>query len=256
MLILSVFDLAIQNYAAFHRNISRVDLNESRREILEMNARPPLPIIPEDIRYLFDKRPIVFGESDALYEALLSRVAVAVSPNDVVDWLYVKDIVDFTWEIERLRRIHTATIENELESSLARLLVVKQSSDLVLSASGASLPSSERKLARAFFSNQSKAKREVTSILAKKGLEFDIDSLMAKAFSRKIEILEILGRMMASVEGRRDKTLREIDRRRSYLSIALRGTLENENSRISHVEHSKTDLRIDKRPTAKKEGVA
>lgn len=90
-----------------------------------MIVNPPLPFIPDDIQYLFDRRPLVFGESGALYDALLSRVAAAVSPNDVVDWLYVKDIVDFTWEIERLRRIHTATIENELENSLARLLVVK-----------------------------------------------------------------------------------------------------------------------------------
>lgn len=79
---------------------------------------------------------------------------------------------------------------------------------------------------------------------------------MAKAFSRKIEILEILGRMMASVEGRRDKTLREIDRRRSYLSAPMREVLENEASRISTPSHGKTDLRIDKQTLTKKEGAA
>jgi hypothetical protein len=50
-------------------------------------------------------RPRVFeGEDAAAYQQLLAMVIDLVKPADIMDWIWVRDIVDLQWDISRLRR--------------------------------------------------------------------------------------------------------------------------------------------------------
>ena len=56
-----------------------------------------LALAPE-VQALFGPPPLIPGEDARAYETLLLAVAQAVEPKDVIEWLYVKDVADFTWE--------------------------------------------------------------------------------------------------------------------------------------------------------------
>ena len=89
----------------------------------ERVGRPPLePVIPSVVRALLGEPPLLPGEDRAAYEALLEQVAQARVPKDFVEWLNVKDIADFAWEGERLKRLKarllTRRVETELRSQL------------------------------------------------------------------------------------------------------------------------------------------
>ena len=45
------------------------------------------------------------SESAADYDALTAQCAAAVEPQDMIEWMIVRDYVDLSWEILRLRRM-------------------------------------------------------------------------------------------------------------------------------------------------------
>lgn len=63
--------------------------------------------------------------------------------------------------------------------------------------------------------------------------EHDIDDreeMIVAAFVAVIPTLEIVSRMLSSVEGRRDRILREIERHRQNFGASMRGVLASEGA--------------------------
>jgi hypothetical protein len=59
---------------------------------------------------LFGAPPLLAGEDAAGYDELLARISSAVKPSDVIEEIWVRDIVDLTWEIFRWRRLKTGIL--------------------------------------------------------------------------------------------------------------------------------------------------
>jgi hypothetical protein len=53
----------------------------------------------------FGPPPVLEGEDPALYDKLVGRMYTAVKPVDIIDELFVADLVSLDWEIERWRRL-------------------------------------------------------------------------------------------------------------------------------------------------------
>jgi len=49
--------------------------------------------------------PLIAGERSAGYDELLARVCETLQPSDVLEHIWVRDIVDLVWEVYRLRRL-------------------------------------------------------------------------------------------------------------------------------------------------------
>lgn len=65
----------------------------------------PAPKMPNELAAALGRPPLLRAESRMGYDALTAQVAATVDPQDVVEWLMIRDYVDFTWEILRLRRM-------------------------------------------------------------------------------------------------------------------------------------------------------
>jgi hypothetical protein len=63
---------------------------------------------------LFGSPPLFEGEDAAAYDELLARVSSAVNPSDVIEEIWVRDIVDLTWEIFRWRRLKAEVLAIEV----------------------------------------------------------------------------------------------------------------------------------------------
>ena len=83
---------------------------------------PPKHEIPPEVRALLGDAHLLPGEDRATYEALLSKVAQARAPKDMVEWLNVKDMADAAWEAERLKRLKTRLLTQRVEAELCRRL--------------------------------------------------------------------------------------------------------------------------------------
>jgi hypothetical protein len=69
--------------------------------------------IPADVQMWLDNPPLLASEDPKLYYSLLRQVAKFVEPEGIIEWLWLKDVVDLSWEIQRLRRFKTDFIEEE-----------------------------------------------------------------------------------------------------------------------------------------------
>src|SRR4051812_17757657 len=58
------------------------------------------------------RHPLLVGESANSYDALLKALMRSIEPADIVEQIWVKDIVDYAWEAQRLRiyKIHLCSL--------------------------------------------------------------------------------------------------------------------------------------------------
>jgi hypothetical protein len=60
--------------------------------------------MPALIKKLWGPPPLLRSEDPAVYWKLGLAMAEAVQAADMIEWMYLKDVVDYTWEIRRLRK--------------------------------------------------------------------------------------------------------------------------------------------------------
>jgi hypothetical protein len=147
--------------------------------------------VPPEVQALFGDPPLMRGEDVGAYNKLLDQFAELVEPRDVLEWWWVRDITDHTWEIRRLRRFKVLFVE------LRRDDVVKA-----------------REMMATVGANEDAEYKPVPVPQTEK------DS--AGLFIHLIDQYKGVEKMIASAERRRDETLCEIERRREHLARRLR----------------------------------
>ena len=137
---------------------------------------------PVEVQALFGDPPLLRGEDNGLYYTLMDHFTKLVEPKDIIEWWWVKDMTDHTWEIRRLRRFKVLFFELQRDHTQGDHLIEKRDFSIA--------PDSEKDWADVFM-----------------GL---------------IDRYKGVDRLIASAELRRDRTLREIERRRENLARRLR----------------------------------
>jgi hypothetical protein len=163
-------------------------------------------LIPNDIAALFGYAPTLKTEDDEIYWNCVERFVKCVEPQDVIEWLWVKDVVDLSWEILRLRRLKIGLVEIDREDRNATIEWEREHADEpYIDFSGAPIP------------------RDPEEIEARKNkplLDTETDS--AELLFKHIEEYEHIEKLLTSAELRRDRILREIELRRDHMGRRLR----------------------------------
>jgi hypothetical protein len=178
---------------------------------------------------LFGPPPLFEGEDAAAYEMLLERFTAGTKPKDVFEQMWVRDIVDLTWEMGRMRRLKarllTCIMVHELSMILKPTIIEDEISDDEPSDDELEDESSDRELSAYAFAEQwaarkPKAIEEVNKQLSSKGLT--LENVAALALSARIEDFERIDRMIMNAEARRNDALRELKRHCTTLAEPLR----------------------------------
>ena len=164
---------------------------------------------------LLPSPPLLIGESPDQFQALQEQFELEIRPRDIVEKLFVSDMVCHTWEIIRLRRCMATIINSEFVPSLEKLL------ERVGERTGAdplAMLDEVRELASTWLIDR-KAKARAKAMLA----EFQLEetSIEAESIRRLAPELEMLDRMLASAESRRNRSLRWILQYRESLARQL-----------------------------------
>ncbi len=154
--------------------------------------------------------PLVAGENAPAYEEMLARVADAVKASDMLEHMWIRDVVDLAWEVFRLRRHKADLMAAARFDGMKALHRSRWGSDG--DRFGPDRPREEDRLTR------------VETELAKTGLT--ADHVAAYTFAMRIEDFERIERLIAALEVRRNDTLRELDLHRSSLALRLRRALQ------------------------------
>ena len=191
---------------------------------------------------LFGRAPILKGEDSEAYDALYTSISMDVKPTDFIEEIWIWDVACLTWEILRYRKIKETwlgavksdALERELEYILDQKgeidwnqLSESEQADLVREVREnppKSLPR-EKKLVKKWASGDANAMKEVNKLLSWDNET--LDTVEARAFVRQLDKIEALQGLIATLEGRRNAILREIDRHRAVFAELLRTKLHN-----------------------------
>src|SRR5262245_29705237 len=151
-------------------------------------------LIPKDIAALFAYAPTLKTEDDEIYWNCMERFVKYVEPQDIIEWLWVKDVVDLSWEILRLRRLKIDLVEIDREDKNAKIEWEREHADEPY----------------IHFALDTLIPRDPEDIEARKNrpsLNTEADS--AKLLFAHIGEYEQIEKLLTSAELRRDRILRE-----------------------------------------------
>jgi hypothetical protein len=157
--------------------------------------------------------PLLPGESAQDYQNLTDRLSADVRPKDTIEELFLRDVIDLTWEVMRLRRLRdaflAANVSEGLRSVLATITDIAIAEDLV----------------EGWKLRKPKAMKSIDDYLASHGLT--MDAAHAETFARFSQEMETINRLLTGAEARRNQTLREIERHRAALASATARALQD-----------------------------
>jgi hypothetical protein len=169
---------------------------------------------------LLPKLPLLITESADDFDSLRDAFEQEIKPRGIIEQMYVHDISAIVWEILRLRRCKMMIINSAFRSALEHLLV-----ELLRrpGQNGYYMKDKAQALAHAWFTDQ-EAKKQVSETLSR----FDLDesAIEAEAIRRSSADLELLDRMLTSLESRRNKALGCVAEYRASLAHQLRQTAD------------------------------
>jgi len=176
---------------------------------------------------LFSQAPLLITESREEFDSLAEAFMQEIEPSGPIEQMYAAEIAILTWEIARLRRCKIAIVNGDFRDALGS--VVRELAGQPHSGTA------EREwvdnLCFDWFSKP-KAKKEVLNLLDQ--FRLDESAIEAKAIERNLSKLEVLDRMLTSLEARRNKALHMIAEYR----VAFADQLKDVSNRVIESEVS------------------
>jgi hypothetical protein len=165
---------------------------------------------------LLPKSPLLITESADEFDAVRDAFEQEIKPHGIIEQMYVHDFSSIVWEILRLRRCKVVIINSAFRSALQDLLkqLLRQPGQYEYQ-----VEDEAQTLAQAWFSDQ-EAKKQVSEVLSQFNL--DESAIEAEAIRRSSSDLELLDRMLTSLESRRNKALGCVAEYRASLGHQLR----------------------------------
>ena len=148
---------------------------------------------------LFGPPPLLEGEDAAAYDQLFARICAAVKPVDIIDEIFIADVVPSEWEVLRLRRLKWSLIrapalkalEDLLGENLDYDLYSEHFADQLAEILRDNLPEDQvevaQTLARECARNEPAADDKVNEVLA--GIKLDMNDILDDAKGRKAKEL-------------------------------------------------------------------
>jgi hypothetical protein len=152
---------------------------------------------------------LLAGERAAGYDDLLARVTETLKPADVLEHIWVRDVVDLSWEVFRLRRIKVELMAAAAWEGMAKVLEPF-----------VDMPEAAAKS----WARRDPCVQMAEAVLADAGLT--MDAVAARTFSVRIGDFERIARMTTAAEARRNAALHELDIHRASFALRLRRTLQ------------------------------
>ena len=176
----------------------------------------------QQIKEVFGPPPLLDGESIDSYNALRDQLRAAVNPVDVVDELFVNDLVYFAWESCRLRR-HKGNLHRSFKrEGLEALLTFHGVTDDLMN-----------ELAEGWMEGDPEEIKRVEEFLADVGPVNEL--IAAHALRKNMSTFERIDEMITRADACRNAVLREFDRHDAARAARVRFVVEAEDAEFTEV---------------------
>lgn len=183
-----------------------------------------------DVRRLsFGSPPVVSPDDLARYEELLARICAHVQPSDPIEEMYTRDVADLTFELVQYRNRKARILQGALPRALAEKLTPFMDGRHRFGAAPSfdtdrtREPTPVMELVNKWMRHDPKAIKRVAELLEQ--ARFTMEDVRAHALFLELGTIERFDRLIADLEERRNGAMREIERYRERLAIALKAAV-------------------------------
>lgn len=173
----------------------------------QSEAEAVMPIVAHSLDEFLGPLPVLGGEDPVEYQGLLDEVRRQVAPVDSIEQIYIRDIVDLTWELMRARRIKVGLLHKGQVRAMNQFGATEN------------WPGLGHDARRSISAAAAEGFTEGLKALQKHGVT--LNDVNAYAFAAERETILRLDQSMLQIEGRRNFSLREIERRRASFGRRL-----------------------------------
>jgi hypothetical protein len=189
------------------------------------SARQPAETfdVPQEFYDLLGSPTFAPSDNSANYSLIVKRMLESIRPKDFIERLFVRDLIDLTWEECRLRQIREALLAESRGAAVERLLMRKNLREV---------PEGAERVARGQAKDQFKnwandrAKRKEIEEDLNKNSQGEDQAILAASYSEIYKELESVKKSIAFAQQRRMALLREIEHRREFAQRARKASDE------------------------------
>lgn len=179
------------------------------------SARQPTDTfeVPQEFYDLLGSPTFAPSDNPANYSLIVKRMLESIRPKDFIERLFVRDLIDLTWEECRLRQIREALLAESRSAAVERLLYRKNLREV---------PEGAERIARAQAKEQFKdwtndrAKQKEIEKDLNKHSQGEDQAILAASYSEIHKELESVKKSIAFAQQRRMALLREVEHRREF----------------------------------------
>ncbi len=196
--------------------------------------------VSTEIREMMGEPPVLATEDTEAYEDMFARFAAAMHPKDFIEWMFVQDLTDARWEIQRYRVLKALVIQEAQKEKVKRLAGVCEVS-FTTQAWGLRAARSGLAPVQAETGDKSKDETEKLKAESEKKFQADAAKLMYET-AKKLELLhkpatnadyagaladwilpyQQVDRLQSAAEKRFESVLEQLDHHRVGLGLRLR----------------------------------
>jgi hypothetical protein len=163
-------------------------------------------------RVLFGPPALLPGESLAEYWRLYSLFQADLAPADVIEKIWLRDLVDLQWEVRRWRRLSNEFLSSSRHDGLDKILTPFFAYAVPM------------ELKCKWMRRDPTAIAEVSRLLDSAGVTED--AILAQTLAVQLDVIDRIDRMTFQAERRRDHAIEQIERRREDLAARARAAVK------------------------------
>lgn len=196
--------------------MSEQPLNSARRPIDKFD-------VPQEFYDLLGSPTFAPSDNSANYSLIVKRMLESIRPKDFIEQLFVRDLIDLTWEECRLRQVREALVAESRSVAVERLLYRKNLRQVPEGAERAA-----RAQAKEQYTNweNDRVKRKQIEDDLNRHSEGEDQAILAASYSEIYKELESVKKSIAFAQQRRMALLREVEHRREFARRARKASDE------------------------------
>lgn len=206
------------------------------RKTKTQDIAPIETLIPAQFAYLLSYKPVLWCEDEGQYDQLLADILAQFKPQTIIDYSWVKTLVDTQWDIMRCQRLKTAALAAEMPDAtrdflgydfdrIARKLGLEGGSDTLT------------RTIRLATKGNDWCQTKLDDVVDLAGITYD--TLLYKSYAAGAATLSDISNRILKLEQRRDDLIKRYEERQRSLA-AHRKSLLDQGSDISTIKFEQT----------------
>ena len=161
---------------------------------------------PPEIARIFRRPLLLVGEISRDYEEICKSLVHSIKPQSLLEWLFLKQVLDLYWETLRLYKFKTEVV------NMTWCEALRQAVESILEGEDDERRRAAQEHVDAWFSTM-EAQESTRKLLLKHGISED--AITAQAMALRLPELEVIDKLLAQARVSQMATLREIEHYRA-----------------------------------------